>query len=62
MAHGYPAPQLDRGALLGPSHVGTLKEPEAFFKMAGKDRERGWVRHGYSLPPVWPMRADPMNI
>ena len=62
MAHGYPAPRMQRCALLGPPHVGTLKEPEAFFKMAGKDRERGWVRYGYSLPPVWPMRADPMNI
>lgn len=62
MAHGYPGPQLERSAVLGPPHVGTLKEPEAFHKMAAKDRKHGWVRYGCALPPVWPMRADPMNI
>ena len=62
MAHGYPGPSMPRDAVLGPPHVGALKEPEAFFKMAKKDREHGWVEHGYALPPVWPMRADPMNI
>ena len=35
---------------------------EAFDAMAAKDRARGWVKFGYALPPVWPMRADPMNI
>lgn len=30
--------------------------------MAAKDRDKGWVKSGFSLPPVWPMRADPMNI
>ena len=62
MAHGYPAPQLERCAVLGPPHVGTLKNPEAFLQTACKDREKGWVRSGYAFPPVWPMRADPMNI
>ena len=46
MAHGYPGPQLERCAVLGPPHVGTLKEPEAFAKMAAKDRKHGWVRSG----------------
>jgi hypothetical protein len=62
MANGYPAPEMERATLLGPPHVGALKEMEAFEKMAAKDRERGWVRYGYALPPLWPMRADPMNI
>jgi hypothetical protein len=62
IAHGYPGPELERCAVLGPPHVGTLKSPEAFLKSAKKDQEKGWVRHGYRLPPVWPMRADPMNI
>jgi hypothetical protein len=62
MAHGYPAPQLERCAVLGAPHVGTLKYPDAFFKTASKDREKGWVKSGYAFPPVWPMRADPMNI
>ena len=31
-------------------------------KCAKKDRDRGWVHHGYPLPPIWPTRADPMNI
>ena len=62
MAHGFPGPSLPREAVLGPPHVGALKEPAAFSKMAAKDRKHGWVRFGYALPPVWPMRADPMNI
>jgi len=62
IAHGYPGPELERCAVLGPPHVGTLKAPEAFLKSAKKDQQKGWVRHGYRLPPVWPMRADPMNI
>ena len=62
IAHGYPGPELERCAVLGPPHVGTLKAPEAFLKSAKKDQAKGWVRHGYLLPPVWPMRADPMNI
>ena len=48
--------------MLGPPHVGALKAAEAFEKVAAKDREHGWVKHGYGLPPFWPMRADPMNI
>ena len=62
IAHGYPGPELERCAVLGPPHVGTLKAPEAFLKSAKKDQQKGWVRHGYLLPPVWPTRADPMNI
>ena len=62
ISHGYPAPQLERTAVLGPPHVGALKNMEAFDAMAAKDRARGWVKFGYALPPVWPMRADPMNI
>ena len=62
IAHGYPGPDLERCAVLGPPHVGALKAPEAFEKAASKDRAKGWVRFGYMLPPVWPMRADPMNI
>jgi hypothetical protein len=54
--------ELERCAVIGPPHVGALKEPAAFEKAAAKDRSKGWVRHGYRLPPVWPMRADPMNI
>ena len=61
MAHGYPGPTLDLETVLGPPHVGALKNPTAFDKCANKDREKGWVRWGSSLPPVWPMRADPMN-
>ena len=62
IAHGYPGPDLERCAVIGPPHVGALKEPVAFDKAAAKDRSKGWVRHGYRLPPIWPMRADPMNI
>ena len=62
IAHGYPGPDLEHCAVLGPPHVGALKNPEAFDKTAAKDREKGWVKYGYRLPPVWPMRADPMNI
>ena len=62
MAHGFPGPSLPKEAVLGPPHVGALKEPAAFGRMAAKDRKNGWVRFGYALPPVWPMRADPMNI
>ena len=62
IAHGYPGPDLERCAVLGPPHVGALKAPEAFEKASSKDRAKGWVRAGYLLPPVWPMRADPMNI
>ena len=62
IAHGYPGPELELMAVLGPPHVGALKEPAAFDKCAKKDRERGWVHHGYPLPPIWPKRADTMNI
>jgi hypothetical protein len=62
MAHGYPGPELQREAVLGPPHVGALKNAAAFEKCAAKDRAHGWVRWGGSLPQVWPMRADPMNI
>jgi hypothetical protein len=62
IAHGYPAPELAREAVLGPPHVGALKDMPALDKCARKDRERGWVRHSFQLPPMWPMRADPMNI
>jgi len=62
MAHGYPGPDLELWAILGAPHVGALKEPAAFDKCAKKDRDRGWVHHGYSLPPIWPMLANPMNI
>jgi len=62
IAHGYPGPELSRETVLGPPHVGALKNPEWFEKCAKKDRDSGWVRWGSSLPPVWPMRADPMNV
>ena len=62
MAHGYPGPELSKETVLGPPHVGALRDVEAFEKCADKDRARGWVKFGYKLPPVWPMRADPMNI
>ena len=62
MAHGYPGPEMSREAVLGPPHVGALKNPEGFEKCAAKDRDKGWVRWGSSLPQVWPMRADPMNV
>ena len=52
MAHGYPGPELDLCAILGPPHVGALKEPAAFDKCAKKDRDRGWVHHGLALPPI----------
>jgi len=54
MAHGYPGPELDLCAILGLPHVGALKEPAAFDKCAKKDRDRGWVHHGFALPPIWP--------
>ena len=62
MAHGYPGPEMSREAVLGPPHVGALKNPEGFEKCAAKDRDNGWVRWGSALPQVWPMRADPMNV
>jgi len=62
IAHGYPGPEMSRETVLGPPHVGALKNAEAFMKCAAKDREKGWVRWGSSLPSVWPMRADPMNV
>ena len=62
MAHGFPAPEMARETVIGPPHVGALKSMEALDKATGKDRERGWVKFGYLLPPMWPMRADPMNI
>ena len=62
IAHGYPGPPLSRESVLGPPHVGALRDVAALEKCAAKDRERGWVRAGYQLPPVWPMRADPMNV
>jgi hypothetical protein len=43
MAHGYPGPQVERCTVLGPPHVGTLKEPAAFLKMAAKDLGAAWV-------------------
>jgi len=30
IAHGYPGPELKLMAVLGPPHVGALKEPAAF--------------------------------
>jgi hypothetical protein len=62
IAHGYPGPELSREAVLGPPHVGALRNMEALDKCAAKDRQRGWARGGFALPPMWPMRADPMNI
>ena len=62
IAHGYPGPELARETVLGPPHVGALREVAAFDKAAAKDRTKGWVRAGFRLPPLWPMRADPMNI
>ena len=49
-------------AILGPLRIGALKEPAAFDKCAKKDRDCGWVHHGYPLPPIWPTRADPMTM
>ena len=62
LAHGYPGPELSRETVIGPPHVGALKNAQAFDKCAAKDRRNGWVRWGCALPPVWPMRADPHNI
>ena len=62
MANGYPGPKMSLETVLGPPHVGALKNPVAFKKCADKDREKGWVRWGSDLPQVWPMRADPMNV
>ena len=36
IAHGYPGPDLERCAVLGPPHVGALKAPEAFEKASSK--------------------------
>ena len=41
MAHGYPGPEMSREAVLGPPHVGALKNPEGFEKCAAKDRDKG---------------------
>ena len=62
MVHGYPGPVLEHSTVLGPPHVGTLKACAVFEQLAQADRDAGWTQGGYSLPPVWPMRADPMNI
>ena len=62
MVHGYPGPELEHSTVLGPPHVGTLKACTVFEQLAQADRDAGWTQGGYSLPPVWPMRADPMNI
>ena len=51
IAHGYPGPEMSREAVLGPPHVGALKNPEGFEKCAAKDRDNGWVRWGCALPP-----------
>ena len=62
IAHGYPGPSLERSAVLGPPHVGALREVEAFRKSAAKDRLRGWVQAGADLPWAWPCRSDPQNV
>ena len=62
MVHGYPGPRLSPRCLLGPPHVGALRDFEAFERCAAKDRAKGWVTAGRSLPPVWPYCADPFNV
>ena len=69
MAHGYPAPELERAVLLGFPHVGALRSMAALDKCLGKDRKQEgvagalpWTVHGGDLPQVWPVRADPINV
>ena len=69
MAHGFPAPELEPAAVIGYPHMGALKNMTALDKMILKDRRQenapgaqAWTVHGGSLPQVWPMRADPINI
>ena len=69
MAHGYPAPELERAAVLGYPHVGALKSMAGLDKCLAKDRKQEsvagaqpWTVHGGDLPQVWPMRADPINV
>ena len=69
MAHGYPAPALERVTVLGYPHVGALKSMEGLHACLAKDRkqegahgEQPWTVHGGELPHVWPMRADPINV
>jgi hypothetical protein len=69
MAHGYPAPELERAVVLGYPHVGALKSMEGLRKCLAKDRKQGgsgealpWTEHGGAMPQVWPMRADPINV
>ena len=69
MAHGYPAPELERAVVLGYPHVGALKSMEGLHKCLAKDRKQGgdgearpWTEHGSATPQVWPMRADPINV
>ena len=59
IAHGYPGPALERQVVIGAPHVGALRLVEAFHKSADKDRSRGWVRSGGTLPFIWPTRSDP---
>ena len=69
MAHGYPAPELERAVVLGYPHVGALKSMDGLHKCLAKDRKQGgdgealpWTEHGGATPQVWPMRADPINV
>ena len=69
MAHGYPAPELERATVLGYPHVGALKSMEGLHKCLAKDRKsdgvegaQAWTVHGGAMPQVWPMRADPINV
>ena len=69
MAHGHPAPHLERAVVLGYPHVGALKSMEALDKCIAKDRKQdstegklAWTVHGGSMPQVWPTRADPVNV
>ena len=69
MAHGFPAPELERAVVLGFPHVGALKEVESVAKCMIKDRKQDnipgkqpWTVHGSAMPRVWPTRVDPINI
>jgi hypothetical protein len=62
MCHGYPGPCAQHHTVIGTPHVGALRDMEALRKCADKDRTRGWGSYGHSLPPVWPVLCDPVNI
>ena len=69
MAHGYPAPELERATVIGYPHVGALKSMAGLRRCLEKDRKqdtvegaRAWTVHGGAMPQVWPMRADPVNV